>query len=103
MPKSFIPVYLFIADAERSPIWASIEPTTPLATQTTIVFISFIAKRESMKLPYIKANKVAVSIPPIEPSIVFLGLNVGISLCFPMAIPVKYAPVSQPQAHIKLR
>jgi|GEM_PF-1914312 hypothetical protein len=33
-------------------------------------------------------------IPPAKPSQVFFGLSHSISLCRPVAIPVKYAPMS---------
>ena len=43
------------------------------------------------------ANAVPI-IPPIAPSIVFLGLIVGHNLCFPNLTPTKYAKASDKQA-----
>ena len=53
-------------------------------------------------MPYIKDKIAPPAIPPKAPSTVFLGLNLGHSLCFPIVIPVKYANVSLPHALINM-
>ena len=45
---------------------------------------------------HICTKTVPKTIPPIEPSIVFLGESLGINLCLPKNTPAKYAPVSLP-------
>ena len=46
--------------------------------------------------PYNAPIPAAPAMPPIAPSIVFLGLRIGAILCFPAITPAKYAHVSQP-------
>lgn len=36
------------------------------------------------------------TIPPKNPSQLFFGDTLGFILCFPKALPIKYAPVSEP-------
>ena len=52
--------------------------------------------------PNIKQHIVLPSIPPILPSIVFLGLTSGINLCLPNKYPAKYAKVSVINAIINI-
>ena len=52
------------------------------------VFITYV---------YITIATTAPIVPPIHPSIDFLGL-ILLNLCFPIAFPVKYAKISVPHA-----
>ena len=50
---------------------------------------------------YISAIITDPKVPPMHPSIDFLGL-ISVNLCFPNLLPTKYAHVSVPQAAIRI-
>ena len=67
----------------KSPIW--------LVIVITIIAGTIIQWCANIPAKYAKTNPKTLprTIPPIDPSIVFLGDNLGINLCLPKAIPAK--------------
>ena len=79
-PKSFIPAVLFMADADKSPIWLNILSVNVINDMYT--YDIFIFPNLFIQYVYIKEIIIAPIVPPIDPSIDFFGL-IFVNLCFP--------------------
>ena len=97
--KSLISTYLFILDAEKSPICPTILNTIDIK----IVFIYENCIWKNVLNIYVNSNDkhIAPIIPPKHPSIVLFGL-ILLNLCFPIHFPNIYANISVPQAQANI-
>ena len=93
--KSFTSKYLFITDAEKSPIWPimlNIKEIIPISKYEIpnphIVFSANV---------YIKQDATAPNVPATQPSIDLLGLTL-LNFVFPILLPNTYANTSVPHA-----
>ena len=98
LPKSLMPYWRLITEAERSPSTPSrVAKGVTSATAGMLMVTAFLIypqgttqlqkawnTRQTRTFPM-----TAVTIPPIRPSTVFLGLMRGQSLCLPRKVPTK--------------
>ena len=79
-----------IADAAKSPITET-APPSPQITGNIVTGLKLNLIYVFKYIPYNPPRIAAPTIPPISPSMLFLGLKIGDILCLPISIPVQYA------------
>ena len=95
-----MPICLLNAEAARSPNCATTLPTTEIIMHSVIM-------SGTTRYAKIPQKTMLPKTPPTAPSLLFFGLRCGQSLCFPTAIPTKYAIMSVPNdarntSHIRM-
>ena len=91
LPESFTPVLRFTIDSARSPITAANPRSNPSTTACVQVRTERCPGMSAKRPTLARSEKTRA---PKNPSQVFFGLMCGTSLCFPITLPVRYAPMS---------